>query len=169
MKGRMAPNNNIGYLLNHLAFVLSRQSDQVLQEQLGIGFSQFKILMVLKWNPSLQQRQIAEWLHKLERTARAQVADVLRVAARDLLVAEDHLARIGTMDAGDQAEKGGLAGPVGTEESENLAAGHRHREPGQGGHPPVALCQLDRVHGGGGGPRGGRRLPFLEVQQGPAT
>jgi DNA-binding MarR family transcriptional regulator len=67
------PNNNIGYLLNHLAFMLSRQSDQVLQEQLGIGFSQFKILMVLKWNPSVQQRQIADRLGQTEASISRQI------------------------------------------------------------------------------------------------
>jgi len=69
----MQPHNNIGYLLNHLAFVLLRQSDQVLQEQLGIGFSQFKILMVLKWNPSLQQRQIADRLGQTEASISRQI------------------------------------------------------------------------------------------------
>jgi len=67
------PNNNIGYLLNHLAFVLSRHSDQVLQEQLGLGFSQFKIMMVLRWNPSLQQRQIADKLGQTEASISRQI------------------------------------------------------------------------------------------------
>ena len=69
----MRPNNNIGYLLNHLSFVLSRQSDQVLQEQLGVGFSQFKIMMVLKWNPSIQQRQIADRLGQTEASISRQI------------------------------------------------------------------------------------------------
>lgn len=62
----MGPTNNIGYLLQHLSFVLMRHSDQVLQEQLGIGYSQFKILMVLQWNPSVKQRKIAERLGQTE-------------------------------------------------------------------------------------------------------
>jgi DNA-binding MarR family transcriptional regulator len=69
----MQPTNNIGYLLNHLAFMLSRQSDQVLQEQLGIGFSQFKIIMALKWNPSVQQKQIAERLGQTEASISRQI------------------------------------------------------------------------------------------------
>lgn len=69
----MRPTNNIGYLINHLAFVLGRQSDQVLQEQLGIGFSQFKIMMVLKWNPHVQQRQIAENLGQTEASISRQI------------------------------------------------------------------------------------------------
>ncbi len=62
----MKPTNNLGYLLQRLAFCLARQSDQVLQEQLGIGFSQFKILMVLGWNPSVRQRSIADKLGQTE-------------------------------------------------------------------------------------------------------
>jgi len=69
----MQPTNNIGYLLNHLAFMLGRQSDQVLQEQLGIGFSQFKIMMVLGWNPSIQQRQIADKLGQTEASISRQI------------------------------------------------------------------------------------------------
>lgn len=69
----MSTTNNIGYLLNHLAFVLSRQSDQVLQEQLGIGFSQYKIMMVLMSNPSIQQKQIAERLGQTESSVSRQI------------------------------------------------------------------------------------------------
>ena len=65
--------NNIGYLLQHLAFVLARQSDQVLQEQLGIGFSQFKILMVLQWDPMVQQKYIAEKLGQTEASISRQI------------------------------------------------------------------------------------------------
>ncbi len=60
-------------MLQHLSFVLARQSDQVLQEQLGIGFSQFKILMVLQWNPSIRQRQIADRLGQTEASISRQI------------------------------------------------------------------------------------------------
>lgn len=63
---QMRPAHNIGYLLNHVAFVLGRQSDQVLQERLGIGISQFKIMMTLQWTPHIQQKQIAERLGQTE-------------------------------------------------------------------------------------------------------
>jgi DNA-binding MarR family transcriptional regulator len=69
----MGPTNNIGYLLQHLASVLGKQSDQALQEQLGIGFSQFKILMALQWNPHTQQRQIAEALGQTEASISRQI------------------------------------------------------------------------------------------------
>jgi DNA-binding MarR family transcriptional regulator len=74
LKGEfMQPTNNIGYLLQHLSTVLARQSDQALQEQLGIGFSQFKILMVLKWNPNVQQRSIANNLGQTEASISRQI------------------------------------------------------------------------------------------------
>lgn len=69
----MGPTKNIGYLLQHLAFTLAKQSDQMLQEQLGIGFSQFKILMALQWNPHVQQRQIAESLGQTEASISRQI------------------------------------------------------------------------------------------------
>ncbi|HEY5442748.1 MAG TPA: MarR family winged helix-turn-helix transcriptional regulator [Candidatus Saccharimonadales bacterium] len=62
----MGPTSNLSYLIQHLAAVMGRQSDQVLQEQLGIGLSQFKILMVLEWNPRIQQRAIADSLGQTE-------------------------------------------------------------------------------------------------------
>ena len=69
----MGPTNNIGYLIQRLAFCLGRQSDQVLQEQLGIGMSQFKILMVLGWRSNVQQRQIAENLGQTEASISRQI------------------------------------------------------------------------------------------------
>ncbi|HSX23988.1 MAG TPA: MarR family winged helix-turn-helix transcriptional regulator, partial [Candidatus Saccharimonadales bacterium] len=69
----MGPTNNIGYLLQHLSGVLAKQSDQALQERLGIGFSQFKILRVLQHSPQTQQRQIAEWIGKTEASISRQI------------------------------------------------------------------------------------------------
>lgn len=58
--------HNIGYLLNHVASVLGRQSDQALQEYIGFGLSQLKIMMALQSAPHLQQKQIAERLGQTE-------------------------------------------------------------------------------------------------------
>jgi DNA-binding MarR family transcriptional regulator len=69
----MGPTNNLGYLIQHLASVMGRQADQVLQEQLGIGLSQFKILMVLEWNPYVQQSSIAESLGQTEASVSRQI------------------------------------------------------------------------------------------------
>src|SRR5688500_16986137 len=65
--------DNIGYLLQHTAMSMARQSDQMLQDHLGIGFSQFKILMVLQWNPVALQRHIAENLGQTEASISRQI------------------------------------------------------------------------------------------------
>lgn len=65
--------STIGYLVQHLSAVMARQSDQLLLEQLGIGFSQFKILMVLQSNPDIQQKQIAETLGQTEASISRQI------------------------------------------------------------------------------------------------
>jgi len=69
----MRPANKIGYLLEHLQSITGRQSDQVLQEQLGIGFSQFKIMMAIQWNPHVRQRALAEALGQTEASVSRQV------------------------------------------------------------------------------------------------
>jgi len=69
----MGPTNNLVYLIQHLAAILGKQSEQVLQEQLGIGLSQFKILMVLEWNPRVPQRHIADSLGQTEASISRQV------------------------------------------------------------------------------------------------
>src|SRR5215475_3516506 len=69
----MGPANNLSYLVHHLAAVVGKQSDQVLQEQLGIGLSQFKILMALEWNPRVQQKTIADSLGQTEASISRQI------------------------------------------------------------------------------------------------
>lgn len=65
--------NKLGYLLQHVARLLIKQSEQVLQERLGIGMSQFKILRVLQLNPHIKQRQIANILGQTEASISRQV------------------------------------------------------------------------------------------------
>ncbi len=83
----MGPANNLSYLIQHLAAVIGRQSDQVLQEQLGIGLSQYKILMVLEWNPRVQQRSIADALGQTEASVSRQIR--LLKAKKLLLTKQD--------------------------------------------------------------------------------
>jgi DNA-binding MarR family transcriptional regulator len=65
--------NSIGYLLQHVASVVQRQADQVLQERLGIGMSQFRILQMLEHNPNVEQRRIADSLGQTEASISRQV------------------------------------------------------------------------------------------------
>jgi DNA-binding MarR family transcriptional regulator len=69
----MQPTTNLGYLIHHISFALDRQSDQALQERLGIGFSQFKIMMVLKWHTGIQQKRIADSLGQTEASISRQI------------------------------------------------------------------------------------------------
>ena len=54
------------HLLHHLSFVLLRQVEQAMQEQLGIGLSQYRIMAALQKDPYIQQRQIAKNLSQTE-------------------------------------------------------------------------------------------------------
>ncbi len=65
--------DNLGYLFHHISFVLARQSDQVLQEQLGIGFSQFKIMLILQQATGVRQREIASKLGQTEASISRQI------------------------------------------------------------------------------------------------
>jgi DNA-binding MarR family transcriptional regulator len=69
----MRPVNNLNYLIHHLASVISKQSDQLLQEQLGIGWSQYRILMVLEWVPRVQQSTISKSLGQSEASVSRQL------------------------------------------------------------------------------------------------
>jgi DNA-binding MarR family transcriptional regulator len=69
----MQPSEAISYYLQHLAVLLGRQSDQVLQEQLGIGISQYRILQALQTNPSVQQKQLASLLGQTEASVSRQI------------------------------------------------------------------------------------------------
>lgn len=59
--------------LHNLSALLSRESDQILQEHLGIGLSQYKILAAVERNPRLQQRAIAVELGQTEASVSRQV------------------------------------------------------------------------------------------------
>jgi DNA-binding MarR family transcriptional regulator len=56
----------VGYLLTHTAALVDRQADQVLQERLGIGTSQLRILRVLHQTPNVLQRVLADTLGQTE-------------------------------------------------------------------------------------------------------
>lgn len=74
----MAPTNQLNYLVQHLASVMGKQTDQLLQEQLGIGLSQYRILTALEWNPRVQQKTIADNLGQTEASVSRQVSLLAR-------------------------------------------------------------------------------------------
>ena len=69
----MGPGNNLTYLIDHLAAVLGKQTDQVLRERLGLGLSQYRILMALEWNPRVGQKTIATSLGQTEASISRQI------------------------------------------------------------------------------------------------
>jgi DNA-binding MarR family transcriptional regulator len=69
----MHPANDLGYSLQHVASLLAKQSDQALQEQLGIGQAQFKLLRELQDRPQIKQRDIAFSLGQTEASISRQV------------------------------------------------------------------------------------------------
>ena len=73
MDSDLQPVNTLGYLFEHLSSTFARQSDQVLQEQLGIGLSQYKIMMALQWNPKVRQRKLAQALGQTEASVSRQI------------------------------------------------------------------------------------------------
>ena len=91
----MGPTNNLTYLIHHLADVIGKQADQVLREQLGIGFSQYRILLVLDWNPRVQQQVIASSLGQSEASISRQIGLLtergLLTAQRDPLNKRKHV------------------------------------------------------------------------------
>ena len=65
--------SSTAYLLQHTAIMMLRQSDQVLQERLGIGMSQYRILMLLQSDPAMRQRKLADRLGQTEASISRQI------------------------------------------------------------------------------------------------
>ncbi len=65
--------SDIGSLLHNVSSALDKVSDQVLQERLGVGLSQFRILLYLLGNDGARQNHIAENLSQSEPSISRQV------------------------------------------------------------------------------------------------
>jgi DNA-binding MarR family transcriptional regulator len=61
------------YLLQHIGTILERQFDQALLEQLGIGTSQYRILLALEAHPDVSQKRLATNLGQTEASISRQV------------------------------------------------------------------------------------------------
>lgn len=69
----MQPVQNTSYLFGHIASVLHRQADQTLQERLGLGLSQYKILYMLQAYPGVAQKKLADYVGQTEASVSRQV------------------------------------------------------------------------------------------------
>lgn len=65
--------NDIGPLLHHLTSELNKISEQILRERLGIGLSQFRLLLVLRIREGILQKEIAGELAQTEASISRQV------------------------------------------------------------------------------------------------
>jgi len=72
MNNQLEKTNTV-YFLQQLAFIFERHCDQVFMEQLGIGYSQFKILNTLKVKPNARQNELATALHQTEASISRQI------------------------------------------------------------------------------------------------
>ncbi len=72
----MSNSNKIDYILQHITSLLTRDSDQILLEQLGIGYSQYKILRILSNGVGVKQKFIADTLGQTEASISRQI-DIL--------------------------------------------------------------------------------------------
>lgn len=69
----MESSKAIPHLLQHIAAMMLRQSDQVLQERLGIGISQLRILTILEQESNVRQRKLADHLGQTEASISRQI------------------------------------------------------------------------------------------------
>lgn len=65
--------DRLGYLLEHISGQLHRQSDQTLQERLGVGMSQLNIMTMLQDYPETSQRRLAGGLGQTEAAVSRQI------------------------------------------------------------------------------------------------
>ena len=65
--------SSAAYLLEHVAGILHRQIDQILQERLGIGLSQLKILELLEHSSQIKQKSLARSLGQTEASVSRQI------------------------------------------------------------------------------------------------
>ncbi len=72
-----------GFLLHKVGAMMERISETVLFDQLGIGYSQFKLLYVLDQKSGIQQKEIAMRLGQTE----ASISRQIKILVKDGLVA----------------------------------------------------------------------------------
>lgn len=70
---KKSPLDQATYSLHRLAFILQRSSDDILQKKLGIGFSQFKLMIGMSKHPYCEQQQLASYLGQTEASISRQI------------------------------------------------------------------------------------------------
>lgn len=88
----------IDQILQHITSLLSRHSDQVLLEQLGIGYAQFKIIRTVSDSPNCKQRYVSDLLGQTEASISRQIKLLLKLdylrSDRDPLNKRNHVLNV---------------------------------------------------------------------------
>ncbi|HSX47703.1 MAG TPA: MarR family winged helix-turn-helix transcriptional regulator [Patescibacteria group bacterium] len=74
----MFPVNNIIILIEHLGSVLEKQINELFINSLEIGYSQYRILLVIEWNPHIEQKEIAKGLGQTEASISRQIKVLIK-------------------------------------------------------------------------------------------
>ncbi len=70
---KKAPRDQLAYSLHRLTFILQHISEDLLQEKLGIGFSQFKLMIGMAKHPGDDQQHLAKYLGQTEASISRQI------------------------------------------------------------------------------------------------
>lgn len=73
LKIKVMDTNNPGFMLHKIGSMMERASDQVLFNEFGVGYSQFKILFALSYHEDVQQKEIAQFLGQTEASISRQI------------------------------------------------------------------------------------------------
>lgn len=112
------------------------------EQRAQIGGCAPGVAICLRYVHVLLHGQLQERFRGLERAIDAAPRETVRLHAADRFSLEPHLAAIGRIKAGDNVDAGGLAGPVRSDQSQNLAAREMERHPVQRAKSAEALHEL---------------------------
>lgn len=76
-------------MLHKIGSMMERTSDQVLFNEFGIGYSQFKILFALSHHEGVQQKEIAQFLGQTEASISRQIKLLKEVGSITVTLGED--------------------------------------------------------------------------------
>lgn len=69
----LAQSKEITYKIHKAVFLLDKMSDQILQDRLGLGFSQFLVMMTLAGQPKVPQKFVAKSLDQTQAAISRQI------------------------------------------------------------------------------------------------
>jgi DNA-binding MarR family transcriptional regulator len=76
MSPTITQSKEITYKIHKAVFLLDKMTDQILQDQLGLGFSQFLVMMALAKQPRVPQKHVAKALDQTQAAVSRQI-DIL--------------------------------------------------------------------------------------------